>query len=273
MAPTQDYYNWVNAGRHWDNARTVNALATTFRNLGYTVYTLGDESHLTANPPEDHTPFSHTGWPVTTRKGTVSALDIMPRSGLPGLSQIGHAIIAAKEAGLPAAAPIKYINWTDENGNVQHTSWEPNESQVHSSDSGHIHISVRSDMLDSAACDGWNPLSGAVLVSDPKPSGLDVDGQLGPKTITRWQQIMGTPVDGVISQPVSDLVKAVQRKLNSAIGAGLVVDGGGIVQDNHAYHTVKALQQYLGTTQDSRLSVPVSECVKALQRRLNGGSF
>lgn len=106
--------------------------------------------------------------------------------------------------------------------------------------------------------------------------GLAVDGVLGPLTIRRWQQVMGTPVDGVIDQPPqhSSLVMAVQRRLNAAIGAGLVVDGQGIHQDGHTvYRTTRALQRYLGTTQDGVLSLPVSECVKALQRRLNGGGF
>lgn len=105
-------------------------------------------------------------------------------------------------------------------------------------------------------------------------SGLAVDGQLGPDTIRRWQQVMGTPVDGVISSPVSDLVKAVQRFLN-AHGANpkLAVDGQGIAQDGHATKTIKALQAYLGTPQDGVLSRPVSECVQALQRRLNTGKF
>jgi hypothetical protein len=106
----------------------------------------------------------------------------------------------------------------------------------------------------------------------PASNSLLVDGQLGTKTIWRWQQIMHTPVDGVISI-TSNLVAAVQRELNSKISAGLVVDGQGIRQDGHPYKTVHALQKYLGTTQDSVMSLPVSEVVKELQRRLNKGSF
>jgi hypothetical protein len=117
--------------------------------------------------------------------------------------------------------------------------------------------------------------TGAVPIT-PAPGGLAVDGTLGQLTVRRWQQIMGTPVDGVIDQPPkrSSLVMAVQRRLNGAIGAGLVVDGQGIHQDGRSvYKTTRALQRYLGTTQDGVLSVPVSECVKALQRRLNAGRF
>ncbi|MEV0805721.1 N-acetylmuramoyl-L-alanine amidase [Micromonospora sp. NPDC050200] len=102
------------------------------------------------------------------------------------------------------------------------------------------------------------------------PGQLVVDGQLGPKTITRWQQIMGTPVDGRITEP-SALVKAVQRHLNAKIRAGLAVDGVGIRQDGRPYETVRALQRYLATDTDGVMSVPVSAVVKAVQRRLNSG--
>jgi len=105
-----------------------------------------------------------------------------------------------------------------------------------------------------------------------KPSPLKVDGVLGSDTIRRWQQVMHTPVDGKISNP-SDLVKAVQRLLN-AHGAkpALVVDGKGIEQDGKVTHTIRALQKYLGTPTDGKLSKP-SDCIKALQKRLNSNTF
>lgn len=104
----------------------------------------------------------------------------------------------------------------------------------------------------------------------PQPSQLVVDGDLGPATISRWQQIMGTPVDGVISRPVSSLIKAVQARLN-ATGARpqLVVDG------DFGPGTTRALQGYLNHVQG-----PVSidgelgpNTIRALQRRLNTGRF
>lgn len=109
--------------------------------------------------------------------------------------------------------------------------------------------------------------------ASPSPTlGLEVDGELGPKTIVRWQQIMKTPADGVISVP-SDLVKAVQTELNTKDNAGLVVDGEGIAQNGQKTNTALALQKYLGTAQDGIVSTPVSDVVKALQTRLNTGSF
>lgn len=112
-----------------------------------------------------------------------------------------------------------------------------------------------------------------VPVGNPR---LLEDGILGRNTVSEWQRRMGTPVDGVITQPPghSSLVKAVQRHLNGKIGAGLVVDGQGIRQGNTSpTHTTRALQKYLGTSQDGILSAPVSQAVRELQKRLNNSSF
>lgn len=98
------------------------------------------------------------------------------------------------------------------------------------------------------------------------------DGKLGPATIGAWQRLLGTPVDGKISE-VSLLTKAVQRRLNARIGAGLVVDGQGIKQDGKRYETARALQRYLGTEVDGILSTPVSDAVRAVQRSINAGRF
>ncbi len=115
------------------------------------------------------------------------------------------------------------------------------------------------------------PNPGTTPVGD-KPL-LDVDGELGPKTIAKWQQVMGTPVDGKITPGNSDLVRAVQRRLRSTVNPNLAVDGDGIYQNNQYYKTVVALQTYLGTGVDGRISAPVSQVVKALQRRLNENRF
>lgn len=118
------------------------------------------------------------------------------------------------------------------------------------------------------------------------PSGdLDVDGWLGSATISKWQTIMGTsPVDGYLSRP-SNLVTAVQKDLNSKgirdnAGKSLVVDGKGIQSNEQGRYpdapgttaTLEALQRYLGTSTDGYLSAP-SDCIRALQKRLNTGKF
>lgn len=122
----------------------------------------------------------------------------------------------------------------------------------------------------------WERLGPSPSPGTPNPTPpvnvLVVDGDLGPKTIRRWQEIMGTPADGVIDTP-SMLVSAVQSRLKTTVDNNLVVDGIGIYQNNRRYKTVGALQRYLKSPVDEILSTPVSGCVKALQRRLNEGWF
>lgn len=122
----------------------------------------------------------------------------------------------------------------------------------------------------------WRPSEGMVLVSNPvtvPANWINEDGELGPATIRKWQERMGTKPDGVISHPRSELVTSVQRYLNGKINARLVVDGDGIRQDGREYQTVAALQRYLRTPVDGRLSAPKSMAVQALQHRLNLGTF
>jgi len=92
----------------------------------------------------------------------------------------------------------------------------------------------------------------------PAAGKLDVDGDLGRATISRWQQVMGTPVDGVISKPSSSLIKAVQWRL------AVTVDG------DFGPLTTKAVQRRLGVTADGDFG---PRSVKALQTRLNSGKF
>lgn len=61
------------------------------------------------------------------------------------------------------------------------------------------------------------------------------DGVRGAATNARWQEVMNTPIDGVISKPDSSLIRADQTFLNTVVGAphilaltgrsSLVVDG------------------------------------------------
>ena len=113
-------------------------------------------------------------------------------------------------------------------------------------------------------------------------SGLTADGWWGSDTTTRAQQVLGTPVDGVVSSqsaawrsqnpglttgwewtgsPVgSQLIQALQRKL-SVEADGLIGPG-----------TIRALQARMGTPQDGVLSEQ-SQCITALQQRLQKGTL
>lgn len=115
---------------------------------------------------------------------------------------------------------------------------------------------------------------------------LDVDGKAGNKTIKRWQEVMGCEVcDGVISNQFVAYKSILKGIMNNAI----------VYENNPRPHYspfikavqerigdtpdgwvgpkfVRKLQQYMGTGIDGELWNP-SECIKALQRRLNDGWF
>jgi hypothetical protein len=95
------------------------------------------------------------------------------------------------------------------------------------------------------------------------PGSLVVDGDLGPKTISKWQKVMGTTVDGKIDDRKSELIYAVQKRLR-VVTPSLVVDG------DLGPRTIEALQRYLKAPITRKLD---SNTVKTLQRRLNTGKF
>lgn len=49
---------------------------------------------------------------------------------------------------------------------------------------------------------------------------LDEDGEMGPVTIARFQQVMGTPIDGELDDDGSPAVEAFQAFLNAVVGEG-----------------------------------------------------
>lgn len=49
---------------------------------------------------------------------------------------------------------------------------------------------------------------------------LDEDGEMGPATIARFQQVMGTPIDGELDDDGSPAVERFQRFLNAVVGEG-----------------------------------------------------
>lgn len=210
--------------------------------------------------------------------GVVHAVDVMLAAGTEGAKAVVNAAVGRPD--------VQYVIhnrtiWSQSSG------WAPRAYTGSDPHTNHVHVSGRhgGSCYGSATCTGYDHASEAfekpwtltLAATIPPSSGkLAEDGQLGPKTISAWQHRMGTTVDGVISQGYhkSALVWAVQVYLNRMIHANLVVDGWGINQDGHSkFATTRALQRYLGTTQDGVLSVPKSQAVVALQKRLNAGTF
>jgi hypothetical protein len=158
----RDYAYWSTHGQPYELCAPERAYVDRMRAYGYVVYHYPDESHLTADLPEDHTPFSHTGWPVESPYGIAFASDTMPDRippGCPTLPQLARQVIADKNAGVPGTEPLKYINWTDEAGNCWHDSWQPSHARRASTDKGHIHRSARSDSATSHIADAYDPVA------------------------------------------------------------------------------------------------------------------
>lgn len=112
---------------------------------------------------------------------------------------------------------------------------------------------------------------------------LSVDGWWGVATTKALQKALGTTVDGIVSGQDAGNMASVNRgglvsaSWKTGIGGSQMVRALqrkiGVSADGYfGKNTCKALQRYLGTIQDGIVSAP-SSMVKALQRKLNAGSF
>lgn len=144
------YAQWLADGSPIRPAVCIADWIVTMRKYGYVCGFYPDLRHLKASPPEDHTPYSHTPWPGPQPYPYSMASDLMPpmKPGMVPLAKIGAQMVADKKAGKPGTEWIKYINWTDANGNVWHDQWEPNWLRSHSTDTGHLHVSARTDWVN-----------------------------------------------------------------------------------------------------------------------------
>lgn len=165
---TQAYRDWLKAGRPYTLIRPAKATQASIRAYGIVVYDYPNDAHLQANVPEDHTPFSVTGWPSSNKRWNARALDVMPRSDSSAHrkenADIARQLIKDRDAGFPGAMWIKYINWTDEKGNCQQVRWTDAANPLKhttrsSSDKGHIHISGRSDVDNDVRADAYDPVA------------------------------------------------------------------------------------------------------------------
>lgn len=189
---SQAYYDWLDAGRPVSGlTRPMRALRDRLRAYGYTVYDLGDNSHLQASTPQDHTPFSATGWPTASPRWWLHAIDIMPPpggSGLPSLQALGAQLLADKLAGHDGAAWLKYMNWEPDGnytGPCYQESFKPGYVRTSSSDRGHIHLSGRTDMQTYAGADGYDPVArvrGIAAEEDGMATYDDIDKLFGRQT-------------------------------------------------------------------------------------------
>lgn len=169
---SRQHQDWINHGKPDSGlALPLQLLANTLAAAGYTVYVYPNDAHLDAEPPEDHTYYSETGWPTFSPKWWRHAIDIMPPpsgKNLPSLTKLGQTLFDKRQSG--GITWLKYMNWPSD-GNLSHAvqdRWEPNHSRGSSNDTGHIHLSSITgvETLDSS----FNPLTNIVVAgTQPTP--------------------------------------------------------------------------------------------------------
>ena len=208
---------WINSGLTWTLAFPLAYLRDRLQRYGYVVYDIGNTEHLDHIPPEDHTPYSETGWPGTTPYGWVTAIDVMPNPTLPSLQALGAQLYTDKEAGI--AGFIKYMNWgPNSDAHAVHDSWEPNHARESSTDTGHIHVSCRSDYIASTDFNAYDPiarLKGIMpLRSDDMYVGLANGARyaVGPKgpVLVTWEEWVASGFD---HEPPHVLILADETRL------------------------------------------------------------
>jgi hypothetical protein len=234
---------------------------------GTIIYGIGDDAHKKriSGHNEDDTAGSKARDQDADNIPEHRAIDVMPGASFSKTD--GDLLTKDLTENIENRKRLIFVNW----GNSQYhrdNNWEARDN----SDDPHAHVHAEGEADADDNTSPWVLINLAGTSAGGAPARLTVDGELGPKTIARWQQIMGTPVDGKIDPTRSSLVMAVQRKLR-AVAPNLQIDGQGIYQNNKRYKTAAALQSYLQSPVDGVISAPVSQVIKSLQRKLNTGKF
>jgi len=175
---TSAYHAWVARGRPWTEAKPIAELEAYFLRNGVPVLgTIGNEEHLQAKTPEDHTPFSFTWFPVPLPGDIVTAIDVRD------VNLLGRKILVLARAG--KCPWLKYINFENKNYNqrdgFQASKWNADT---------HVHMSIRTDWLNGSI-GGFDPLGVGdmelikAIQTALRDAGFDpgpVDGLWGPRT-------------------------------------------------------------------------------------------
>ena len=140
------YYAWDRLGRPLEPANPIREIVQRLRvaypraaaaNL-FSWY--ANEAHYQAEPPQDHTPYSATGWPLVSPQWVVFATDVMHRTdlGVNCFELFNYWITEARAGRMPW---LKYLIWQGRSYDVR-SKWVPKDAVGHFD---HIHISARTD--------------------------------------------------------------------------------------------------------------------------------
>lgn len=225
---TSAYWGWINAGRPWRKARPVAEMEAWARANGIAVLgTIGNEDHLQADWPEDHTPFSFTAWPIRLPGYIVTAIDLANVRGL------GAAILRDARAGrLPW---LKYMNaagWS--------YSFADGFRLGRSNADQHVHLSVFSDDTDTSI-GGYDPLATGEDDMMFVKRGDRGDPVRALQLHLRSAGFDPGSIDGVYGASTSKAVLAMRKAVGSDATSGDEVDGW-------AYHQlmITLLRKYAG---------------------------
>jgi hypothetical protein len=151
---TQAYYDWVADGSPFYRATPVREYVKAFMAAGWptsSLGTIGNSAHLTASTPQDHCPFSATGWPNPNPYPYVLAFDASHEGVREAqLDAIVTRWVAQARAG--HTPWVKYIIYKGHSWGVR-SGWIEREASGHYD---HVHVSMRTDYyLTSIGV--WNP--------------------------------------------------------------------------------------------------------------------
>lgn len=145
---TAEYRRWNAAGRLARLARPVQDLKVLAARAGVQwLGDLGNDGHLLADFPEDHTPYSYTAWPSPLPDYVVCACDMQDGPWSDRL---------LRDARAGRAPWLKYMNFRNNHYNREN-DWDP----VWSSDP-HLHVSIMSNYT-------YQPLDGYDPFHEPAP--------------------------------------------------------------------------------------------------------
>lgn len=154
---TAAYLSWIDSGGQFELATPIAQYKAQLLAHGFDrgqVGTIGDPDHLQADRPQDHTPFSVTGWPLPSKYPYVHALDILGTSskGLHWKDVVWHWIREARARKTPW---VKYIVIDGSRYDVRN-DWNPVAATGHHD---HGHVSIRTDWTHHSI-GGWNVVPG-----------------------------------------------------------------------------------------------------------------
>lgn len=206
------YYEWDALGRPLEPAQPIREIVeqmkVAFPKAAHTFGWGANEAHYQAEPPEDHTPFSATGWPKPSPQWWVFATDIMhhPEWGVDCDVLFTYWIGEARAGRMPW---LKYIIWRATLYDVRN-SWRPQPNSGHFD---HIHLSGRTD-FQFYSLGSWSLLPGGDMDTNQSQK-LDA-------IFNAWDQVkLDTGVDGVADQsfavPLTALLKDIQAKLANPV--------------------------------------------------------